>query len=111
MPRVKSHVPSSPSALTTSLPLFTPLPLLLPSLAKDSPQKAHQNSPLMPWQAINPWSPKLQITWDVTHFGWVGWQVCMCLISRGGVALGRAGVLFVCFKAGYFFNEVMPWQI
>ena len=31
------------------------------------------------------------------------------------VRLGRAGVeggpAFVCFKAGYFFNEVMPWQI
>lgn len=54
MPRVKSHVPSSPSALTTPLPRFTPLSLLLPNLAKDSPQKTHQNSPLMPWQAINP---------------------------------------------------------
>lgn len=91
MPRVKSHVPSSPSALTTSLPLFPPLSLLLPSLAKDRPQKAHQNSPLMPWQAINPWSPKLQIAWDVTHFGWLGWQVCMCLILGAG-----AGGCIVC---------------
>lgn len=29
----------------------------------------------------------------------------------GVVRLGWVGVLFVCFKAGYFFNEVMPWQI
>lgn len=75
----------------------------------------------MPWQAINPSSPKLQIAGDVTHFGWVGWQVCMCLLKGVGgwgggggvgvVRLGWVGVLFVCFKAGYFFNEVMPWQI
>lgn len=82
----------------------------LPNLAKDSPQKAHQNSPLMPWQAINPSSPKLQIAGDVTHFGWVGWQVCMCLL-RGVWDWGGWVLLFVCFKAGYFFNEVMPWQI
>lgn len=48
---------------------FAPLSLLLPNLAKDSPQKTHQNSALMPWQAINPRSPKLQIAGDVTHFG------------------------------------------
>lgn len=110
MPRVKSHVPSSTSALTTSLPPFTLLSLLLPSLAKDSPQKAHQNSPLMPWQAINPLSQKLQIAGDVTHFGWVECQVCMCPL-RGVWGLEWVGVLFVCFKAGYFFNEAMPWQI
>lgn len=99
----------------TPSPLFSLIsPSILPNLAKDSPQKAHQNSPLMPWQAINPRSPKLQIAGDVTHFGWVGWQVCMCLLGEGcggGVGLGWVGVLFVCFKAGYFFNEVMPWQI
>lgn len=27
------------------------------------------------------------------------------------VGLGWVGVLFVCFKTGYFFNEVMLWQI
>lgn len=37
-------------------------------------------------------------------------------VGVGGVGFfwggdGWAGVLFVCFKAGYFFNEVMPWQI
>lgn len=96
MLRVKSHVPSSPSALTTPLPLFTPLSLLLPNLAKDSPQKTHQNSPLMPWQAINPWSPKLQIAGDVTHFGWVGWQVCMCLL-RGGCGIGVGGCIVCLF--------------
>lgn len=56
------HIPSS---------FHSSLPFLLPRLVKDSPQKAHQNSPLMPWQAINPRSPKLQIAWDVTHF-WKG---------------------------------------
>lgn len=81
MPRVKSRVPSSPSALATPLPSlflhssihFTPLTWLKTAL------KTHQNSPLMSWQAINLWSPKLQIAGDVTHFGSVGWQECTCL--------------------------------
>lgn len=81
----------------------------------------------MPWQAINPRSPKLQIAGDVTHFAWVrvatvpvpaklwggGWVGLGGSVGVGGVGFfgGWVGVLFVCFKAGYFFNEVMPWQI
>lgn len=99
MPRVKSHVPSSPSALTSPLPLFTHLSLLPPNLAKDSPQKAHQNSSLMPWQAINPSSPKLQIAGDVTHFGWVGWQVCKCLLTGMWDLGGWVYCLFVLKQA------------
>ncbi len=105
MPRVKSHVPSSPSALTTPLPLFTPLSLLFPNLAKDSPQKAHQNSPLMPWQAINPSSPQLQIAGDVTQFGCVGWQVCMCLLKGVCNWGGWVYCLFVLKQA----TSLMKW--
>lgn len=79
----------------------------------------------MPWQAINPRSPKLQIAGDVTRFGWVRVasvhvpaKLCGGAGLGGGVGVegvgffgGWVGVLFVCFKAGYFFNEVMPWQI
>lgn len=91
-PPLRLLSPHPPSPLPS-----LPSPLLLPNLAKDSPQKAHQNSPLMPWQAINPSSPKLQIAGDVTHFGWVGWQVCMCLLKGvGGLGLCDWGGWVYC---------------
>lgn len=46
----------------------------------------------------------------------MGWVASVHVPAQGGgwvgvVRLGWVGVLIVCFKAGYFFNEVMPWQI
>lgn len=41
----------------------------------------------------------------------MGWVASVHVPAQRGVGPGWVGVLFVCFKAGYFFNEVMPWQI
>lgn len=93
MLRVKSHVPSSPSALTTSLPPFTPLFLLLPSLAKDSPQK-HIKTLL--WCHGRQLTPRVQIyrllgMWHILD-GWGGKCACAC---SGGCGIGVVGCI-VC---------------
>ena len=96
-PRVKSHVPSSPYAPTTSLPLFTPLSLLLPSLAKDSPQKKKHIKTLL-WCHGRQLTPRVQNyrlpgMWHILD----GWGVkCSCARSGGCAELGWVGGCIVC---------------
>lgn len=111
------------SCYTPSLPLCTLFyPFYSLKLAKDSPQK-HIKTLL--------WCHGRQLTSGVQNYRLLGmWHIldqlggknarvcvlvceCVCMGGRGGghQQLGWVGILFVCFKAGYFFNEAMPWQI